>query len=107
MENLKMFQSWTILASALNMLILLPIWILNLGKQLSEAKPVYYDMAPNNSSSVRITRPTAGEDMDEYNSSQRELLHRNGRHESDENPMKVDHIIPHSKYHEIVIFCPF
>jgi len=84
MENLKMFQSWTILASALNMLILLPIWILMLGKQLSEAKPVYYDMAPNNSSSVRITRPTAGEDMDEYNSSQRELLHRNGRHESDD-----------------------
>lgn len=86
MENLKMFQAWTILFSALNMLILLPIWILMLGKQLTEAKPVHYDMAPSRSGrNIGNTVPSE-EDIDEYNSSQRELLHRNNgnSHESDD-----------------------
>merc|ERR1712125_190920 len=85
MENLKMFQAWTILFSALNMLVLLPIWILMLGKQLTWVKPVHYDMAPSSTSSRRNIGHSE-KDTDEYNSSQRELLHRNNghSHESDD-----------------------
>jgi len=44
-ENYTIFQLFAILVSAFNMLILLPSWLLYLGKQLYKAKPVYYDFS--------------------------------------------------------------
>jgi len=51
LENWKVFMSVAIFISSLNMLILFPVWLLMLGKQLSMAKPVsHYDVAFNEDS---------------------------------------------------------
>jgi len=77
MENLKMFQSWTILISAMNMLILLPIWIIMLGKQLTEIKPVFYDIAVDTAATQNNSSAEPAEmEMDEFRRSQRDLLHQ-------------------------------